>query len=108
MSDLGGTAYPWSSPMSIGLIAVSLLAARAVRGDREKSEGAGAADAPVRQQTFVVTSLVGLIVGFALFGSVTYFPLYLQVVKGVSPTASGLEMLPMMGGMLVRRSCRAS
>jgi len=53
------------------------------------------------RQTFVVTSVVGLIVGFALFGSVTYFPLYLQVVKGVTPTASGMQMLPMMGGMLV-------
>jgi hypothetical protein len=54
-----------------------------------------------RQQTFVITSAVGLIVGFALFGSVTYFPLFLQVVKGVSPTGSGMEMIPMMGGMLV-------
>ena len=31
----------------------------------------------------------------------TYLPLYLQVVKGASPTASGLQMLPMMGGMLI-------
>jgi DNA-binding MarR family transcriptional regulator len=54
-----------------------------------------------RQQTFVITSAVGWIVGFALFGSVTYFPLYLQVVKGVSPTGSGMQMVPMMGGMLV-------
>ena len=48
-----------------------------------------------------MAAAVGLIVGFALFGSVTYFPLYLQAVKGVSPTASGMQMLPMMGGMLV-------
>lgn len=51
--------------------------------------------------TFAVSSAVGGIVGFALFGGVTYFPVYLQVVKGESPTASGLQMLPMMGGMLV-------
>jgi EmrB/QacA subfamily drug resistance transporter len=101
VSDLGGTAYAWSSPMMVGLITVSVLAlvffALVERRARE----------PVlplhlfRQRTFVVTSAIGLIVGFALFGSVTYFPLYLQVVKGVSPTASGLEMLPMMAGMLV-------
>jgi hypothetical protein len=54
-----------------------------------------------RGATFSVTSAVGLIVGFALFGGVTYFPVYLQVVKGESPTASGLQMLPMMGGMLL-------
>jgi MFS family permease len=49
----------------------------------------------------VVSVLVGLVVGFALFGSVTYLPLFLQVVKGDSPTASGLRMIPMMAGMLV-------
>jgi Na+/melibiose symporter and related transporters len=41
-----------------------------------------------------------VIVGFALFGSVTYFPVFLQVVRSVSPTSSGMQMLPMMGGML--------
>ena len=101
LSDLGGTAYPWSSPMSIGLIVVSLLAVLLfVLIERNAKEPV----LPMRLfagQTFVVTSLVGLIVGFALFGSVTYFPLYLQVVKGVSPTASGMQMIPMMGGMLV-------
>src|SRR3954466_1031152 len=101
ISDVGGTAYPWSSPMALGLIGVSVIALGLFTlAERRATE-------PVlplhlfRQQTFVITSAVGLIVGFALFGSVTYFPLYLQVVKGVSPAASGLEMIPMMGGMLV-------
>src|SRR5690625_4470792 len=47
-----------------------------------------------------MTAAIGLIVGFALFGSVTYLPLFLQVVGGATPTGSGLQMLPMMGGML--------
>ncbi len=101
LSDLGGTTYSWSSPMAIGLVGVCVLAlVLFVLVERRATE-------PVlplhlfRQQTFVVTSVVGLIVGFALFGSVTYFPLYLQVVKGVSPTVSGMQMVPMMGGMLV-------
>jgi MFS family permease len=41
------------------------------------------------------------VVGFALFGSVTFVPLYLQVVKGHSPTESGLLMTPMMLGLLL-------
>src|SRR5205823_7381749 len=101
LSDLGGTAYPWSSPLLIGLIVIALVSlVLFVLIERKAAE-------PVlplhlfRQQTFVITSAVGLIVGFALFGSVTYFPLYLQVVKGVTPTASGMQMVPMMGGMLV-------
>ena len=46
-------------------------------------------------------SAVGFVVGFALFGSVTYLPLFLQLVKGSSPTISGLEMLPLMAGVLI-------
>jgi hypothetical protein len=42
-----------------------------------------------RNRIFRVTSAVGFVVGLALFGSVTYLPLYLQIVKGHSPTESG-------------------
>ena len=38
--------------------------------------------------------------GFAMFGALTFLPLFLQNVKGVSPTLSGLRILPLMGGML--------
>ncbi len=100
-TDLGGTAYAWSSPLVVGLLATSVLALGAfVAVERRAAE-------PVlplrlfRNRSFWVTSSVGLVVGFALFGSVTYLPLYLQVAKDATPTASGLQMLPMMGGMLV-------
>src|SRR3954465_11015631 len=82
LSDLGGTAYPWSSPMSIGLIAVSVLAVVLfVVVEKRAKEPV----LPMRlfgQQTFVITSAVGLIVGFALFGSVTFFPLSLHAAQG--------------------------
>ena len=51
-----------------------------------------------RDRTFAVVSLIGVSVGFALFGSVTYLPRFLQVVRGATPTASRLQMVPMMGG----------
>ena len=54
-----------------------------------------------RNRVFSVASAIGFVVGISLFGSVTYIPLYLQVVKGASPTASGLQLLPLMGGLLV-------
>jgi EmrB/QacA subfamily drug resistance transporter len=101
LADLGGTAYPWSSPVSIGLIAVSLLSLVLFAVVERKAKEPVLPLRLFQRQTFVVTSVVGLIVGFALFGSVTYFPLYLQIVKGVTPTASGMQMIPMMGGMLV-------
>jgi EmrB/QacA subfamily drug resistance transporter len=100
LADVAGGAYAWTSPLTLSLIGAAVVALVGfVLVERRATE-------PVMpphlfaQPTFSLTSAVGLIVGFALFGSVTYFPLYLQVVKGVSPTASGLQMLPMMGGML--------
>ncbi len=49
----------------------------------------------------MVTSAVALVVGFALFGALTFLPLFQQTVRGLSPTASGLQLLPVMGGLLV-------
>ena len=54
-----------------------------------------------RNPTFALTSAIGFIVGLALFGSITYLPLYLQIVKGNSPTQSGLQLTPLMAGLLV-------
>ena len=101
LADLGGTAAPWTSPLVIGLAlaAIALLAAF-VQVEKKSRE-------PVlplhllRNRVVTVTSGIGFVVGFALFGSVTYLPLFLQMVKGSSPTVSGLELVPMMAGMLL-------
>ena len=47
-----------------------------------------------------MTSVIGFIVGLAMFGAIIFLPLYLQIVQGESPTAAGLKMIPMMIGML--------
>jgi EmrB/QacA subfamily drug resistance transporter len=100
-TDLGGTAYPWTSPVVLALVATAVLALVVfIAVERRATEPV----LPLRlfaNRTFALTSIVGLIIGFALFGSVTYLPLFLQVVQGASPTSSGLQMVPMMGGMLV-------
>jgi DNA-binding MarR family transcriptional regulator len=49
---------------------------------------------------FSAASAVGFVVGFALFGAIAYLPQYMQIVKGVSPTVSGLRLLPLMAGLL--------
>jgi len=50
---------------------------------------------------FAISCAVGIIVGFALFGSVTFMPMYLQVVKGISLTLAGMMLTPMMAGVLL-------
>ena len=101
VADLGGTTYAWTSPLPLGLIAAATVAlALFIVVERRAVEPV----LPPRlfgQRTFFIGTVVGFIVGFALFGSVTYLPLFLQIVKGASPTKSGLLMVPMMLGMLV-------
>ena len=101
LADLGGTTYPWTSTVSLGLI---VLAIASTAGFLAMERRAAEPVLPLRlftNRAFWVASTVGFVVGFALFGSVTYLPLFLQVAKGATPTGSGLQMLPQMGGMLL-------
>src|SRR3954471_9959355 len=101
VADMGGSMYPWSSPVMIGIIAASALALAAFLFIEVRAPEPILPPRLFAMRSVSVTSLLGFIVGFALFGSVTYFPIFLQVVRGVSPTGSGLQMMPMMGGMLL-------
>jgi predicted MFS family arabinose efflux permease len=53
-----------------------------------------------RKRVFTTANAAGFVVGLAMFGAIIYLPVYLQVVKGVSPTISGLMLLPLMLGIL--------
>jgi EmrB/QacA subfamily drug resistance transporter len=101
LTSLGGTTYPWSStPIYILGVAGVLLIVAFVFAERRAAE-------PIlplhlfRTRVFSVTSLVGLIVGFSMFGAIAFLPAFFQVVRGISPTISGLYLLPTMAGMLV-------
>jgi EmrB/QacA subfamily drug resistance transporter len=97
----GGTQYPWSSPVIIGLIVVSLVAMAGFVWAE------GRAVEPIlpmrlfRGNVFSVSSILSFVVGFAMLGAITFLPTYLQYAQGVSATDSGLRMLPMVLGMLV-------
>ena len=54
-----------------------------------------------RSPTFSVASGQVTIIGMAMFGGLAVLPLYLQIVKGASPTRSGLLLLPLVAGMMV-------
>jgi predicted MFS family arabinose efflux permease/DNA-binding MarR family transcriptional regulator len=101
LADLGGTAYSWSSPFTIGLMVSAIVSTVAFVAAEHRATEPVLPLRLFRNHAFTVTSTVGVIVGFALFGSVTYLPVFLQVAKGASPTRSGMAMLPMMGGMLL-------
>ncbi|GAB1818294.1 MDR family MFS transporter [Herbidospora sp. RD11066] len=96
----GGTVYEWSSPPVLLLaLAAVVFGALFVVAERRAAE-------PIlplrlfRLPVVAVTSAMGFVVGFAMLGGLAYLPLFLQVAHGVSPTLSGVYLLPMMGGLL--------
>ena len=54
-----------------------------------------------RIPTFAIGSLSGLVIGAAMFGGLASLPLYLQIVKGQSPTMAGLSLLPLTLGIMI-------
>jgi EmrB/QacA subfamily drug resistance transporter len=100
-TSLGGTSYAWGSPTVVGLAVGGALALVAFGLVERRAPEPVLPPRLFRNRVFAVTSIVGLIIGFALFGAITYLPLFLQVVKGATPTGSGLQLVPLMGGLLV-------
>jgi EmrB/QacA subfamily drug resistance transporter len=98
--SLGGSTQPWGSAQSIALLVGGVvLTTLFVLNERRADEPI----LPLRlfsNRVFSVTSAIGFIVGFGMFGAITFLPLFLQVVNGASATGSGLELLPLMAGVL--------
>ena len=98
-TSLGGSDFAWMSWKSIALLIGGLaLTVVFVVIERRSSE-------PVlppslfSSRVFSSASAIGFVVGFAMFGAMTFLPLYFQDVHGASPTNSGLRLLPMMVGL---------
>ena len=100
-TSLGGVTYAWRSWQIIGLIVLSLILIPAFIWVESRAAEPIIPLELFKNHTFSVTSAIGFIVGFALFGAITYLPLYLQVAKGSTPTVSGLQLTPLMAGVLV-------
>jgi EmrB/QacA subfamily drug resistance transporter len=101
LASLGGTSFPWSAwptYLLAGLSAVLIVVFVAI--EKRAAE-------PVlplhlfATPVFSLTSAIGFIIGFVMFGTLTFIPTFLQIVRGVSATASGVHMLPMVVGMLL-------
>ncbi|WP_250034227.1 MDR family MFS transporter [Paractinoplanes maris] len=54
-----------------------------------------------KNRTFGLTAIGGFIVGMGMFGGLAVLPLYLQIVRGASPTESGLQLLPLTAGLMI-------
>lgn len=101
LASLGGHTLPWSSPASIAMAVATIMGLIGFVVVERRAEQPILPPALFCNRTFAVAAAVGFIVGVAMFGSITYMPVYLQVVKGVSPSLAGMQLTPMMGGVLV-------
>jgi EmrB/QacA subfamily drug resistance transporter len=97
----GGSEYDWSSPQILGLAVLAVLSLVVFAlVERRVSE-------PIlplnlfANRNFAVISVIGFLLGFAMFGAMNFLPLFQQTVQGASATNSGLLLLPLMFGMLV-------
>jgi EmrB/QacA subfamily drug resistance transporter len=97
----GGTQYAWGSAEVVGLFAAGLVAVVAfVLVERVAAEPL--IPLPLfRNGIFRTASAMSFLVGTAMFGALVYLPLFLQVVHEVTPTQSGLKLLPLIGGLIV-------
>ncbi len=101
LATWGGTEYRWGSGQIIGLalLAVAATAAFCVVELRVAE--------PIlplrvfRNRNFSLTMSLTFLTGLAMFGALTFLPLYQQTVQGASPTVSGLMLTPMMVGVTI-------
>lgn len=99
-SNLGGTVLPWGSPEFLGLLGLGMAAVAGFVLVERRAEEPILPLGLFRNNTFLVVNSVGFMVGVAMFGTITFIPLYLQIVQGVSPAVSGLFLTPMMAGLI--------
>jgi EmrB/QacA subfamily drug resistance transporter len=97
----GGTTYAWGSIETIGLFITSALFTAGLIGWEAKAKEPIIPIGLFKNHIFAVSCALSLITGLLLLGAIIFLPEYQQVVRGESPTASGLYLLPLVAGMLI-------
>lgn len=99
--EWGGQEYPWGSATILGLFAAAVVLIAAFVAVELRAKEPMLPMGLFRSRVFTVCSILSFIVGFAMLGSMTYLPAYLQYVNGVSATMSGVRTLPLVVGLFI-------
>lgn len=100
VTSLGGRTLAWDAPVTMALVAATLIAGLAFFFIERRAEEPILPPSLFRSNVFRVTSAIGFVAGASMFGAITFLPIYLQIAIGASPTASGLMLVPMTLGIL--------
>ena len=101
LATWGGTEYPWGSGQIIGLAVLAAAAAAAFCVVELRVAEPILPLHVFRNRNFSLAMALTFLTGLAMFGALTFLPLYQQTVQGASPTLSGLMLTPMMLGVTV-------
>lgn len=97
-----GRTWGWGSGRSVAAYVVAVLGVVVfVVAEHRAGEDALIPLRFFRNSTFRLVTGVNVLVGAAMFGGLSLLPLYLQIVKGKSPTQSGLLLLPLTAGIML-------
>ena len=96
----GGSQYPWASIEIAVLAVVGVVSLAAFVRSQVRVAEPILPPSMFRDRNFTVSQVISFLVGAAMFGAINFLPQYFQYVRGASPTASGLLLLPLMFGML--------
>jgi EmrB/QacA subfamily drug resistance transporter len=100
VSVWGGLEYAWASPEIIGLALTSLIFTGLFIWRETKAAEPIIPLKLFKNDIFVTSILLSVMSGIAMFASILYIPQYQQIVRGNTPTESGLLMLPLVFGLL--------
>ncbi len=97
-----GRIWGWSSPGAFACYVIGAVGIVAfVVIERSMGDDALIPLKLFRNPTFSMATVLGVLVGFGMFGALLTVPLYLQLVNGATPTESGFQMLPMIAGLMI-------
>ncbi|HEV7826597.1 MAG TPA: MFS transporter [Mycobacteriales bacterium] len=96
-----GRAWGWASDRAITCYVVGVVGLLAfIWAESRVGEDALIPLRMFRDRTFAITSVAGIVVGMGMFGGIAALPLYLQIVRGASPTEAGLLLVPLTVGIM--------
>ena len=101
LATWGGTQYAWGSPQIIGLALLTVAAGVAFYVTEMRAAEPMMPLHVYRNRNFSLSMAMTFLTGLAMFGAMTFLPLFQQTVQGKSPTVSGLMLTPMMLGVTV-------
>jgi EmrB/QacA subfamily drug resistance transporter len=96
-----GNEFGWTDPFSLALLAGGVVLAGLFVWVESRAEEPIIPLRLFRNRVFSPTVAFTALLGVAMFGGIIFLPVYFQVVQGMTPTESGLALVPMMAGILL-------